>query len=267
MGSLLQSLARRLPATAVGAANEFQYKHPAFGRPIRWIADRAAAGPTVIAKGEAAGLRIDATGFRAGYALGTSDPDEQAWLARSVRRGDVLCDVGAAIGFFTLIGSRLVGDTGSVTAFEPLVGNIERLRANVTMNALANVEIVEAAVAAVSGVGLFGTAGEWDQAKLGAGDMEVTVVSLDDHFAGKRAPDVLKIDAEGSEIEVLRGAAGILSTTGPRILVEVHWLGPDFTDFVERELAPIGYTARKLSGAPLDGAIERYHAVLTADHH
>ena len=221
----------------------------------------------MIAKGEAAGLRIDATGFRAGYALGTSDPDEQAWLARSVRRGDVLCDVGAAIGFFTLIGSRLVGDTGSVTAFEPLVGNIERLRANVTMNALANVEIVEAAVAAVSGVGLFGTAGEWDQAKLGAGDMEVTVVSLDDHFAGKRAPDVLKIDAEGSEIEVLRGAAGILSTTGPRILVEVHWLGPDFTDFVERELAPIGYTARKLSGAPLDGAIERYHAVLTADHH
>jgi hypothetical protein len=63
----------------------------------------------------------------AGYRLGTTEPLVQASLERHLVEGDVLYDVGANVGFFSLLGARLVGPRGTVVAFEPLPRNVDAL--------------------------------------------------------------------------------------------------------------------------------------------
>jgi Methyltransferase FkbM domain len=72
----------------------------------------------------------------------------------------------------------------------------------------------------------------------------------------------MKIDAEGAELDVLRGAYDTISSHRPTILIEVHWLGRPFVDYVNETLAPMGYTARTLDGGELPTDAARFHAVL-----
>ncbi len=224
----------------------------------------------MISNGPAAGLRIDATGRNVGYTLGTSDPDEQQWLCRHVSRGDVLFDIGANIGFFTLLGGKLVGAEGAVIAFEPLPDNLTQLHKNIALNGFDQVTVVAAAVSNEPGTASFATPlGRRDTARLvrlqddDNPRIEVDVVTIDqwlNHTPDRRPPNVLKIDVEGSEIDVLRGAKNTLEAMRPTIMVEVHWLGRDFTRYVEQELAPLGYVARQLDGHDLPIDPVRYHA-------
>jgi hypothetical protein len=70
------------------------------------------------------------------------------------------------------------------------------------------------------------------------------------------------IDVEGAELDVLRGMRDILARSRPVVCCEVHWLGGEFPDYVERELGPLGYTLTELSGGPVPGGAERWHAAL-----
>ena len=167
----------------------------------------AAAGETVIQRGPAAGLRIDATGSNAGYALGTSDPDEQGWLCRHLSPGDVLFDIGANIGFFTVLGARLVGDHGFVVAFEPVPENALQLKRNVQLNNFRHVMVVEAAISDELGTASFAlppgrrNAGHLaSETENGLPTTEVQSITIDYWLRefGVREPTVLKIDAEGA---------------------------------------------------------------------
>jgi hypothetical protein len=73
----------------------------------------------------------------------------------------------------------------------------------------------------------------------------------------------MKIDVEVAEIEVLRGARDTIRVHLPAIVVEVHWLGDAFLDYLAEELEPLGYRALTLAGQPLPRGFSRYHAVLT----
>jgi hypothetical protein len=90
------------------------------------------------------------------------------------------------------------------------------------------------------------------------------MVSLDDWISetGARSADAVKIDVEGHEIEVLAGAARLIRQHLPKILVEVHWLGREFADYFDTHLAPLGYSALTLEGAPLPTEIVRFRAAL-----
>jgi FkbM family methyltransferase len=172
--------------------------------------------------------------------------------------------VGANIGFFSLIAARLVGETGTVVAFEPLPVNVEQLRRNAALNQFP-IEVVPDAVAAHDGDVMFGDkAGRRDTAHIGGGSFQVRAIAIDSWVRERHLlPDVVKIDAEGAEIDVLRGAAETIRVHRPEILVEVHWLGRDFTRYVEEVLHPLGYTCELLGGGAVPDEPVRCHVVLS----
>jgi len=161
---------------------------------------------------------------------GSWEADETAWFLRSVKPGDTFVDVGANVGYYTIIGSRLVGDKGKVYAFEPEPESFALLQKNVRLNGLTNVVLEQKALSNRKGViKLF-------IADLNKGDhriyqpegesrpsVEVEAVRLDEYFKGqKRGIDVLKMDTQGAEGVILEGMTGLLEgrPDGPTIFME-----------------------------------------------
>jgi FkbM family methyltransferase len=183
-----------------------------------------------IRHGEAAGMWISPLHANPGYPLGTSEPHVQRFLAVNLRAGQVFYDVGANVGFLTLVGARAVGHSGRVYSFEPLPDNVAALKHNVGLNRLSQVEIIEAAVADESGSSEFAigtsTTGRLttSHATTENRHFPVRTVSLDDAVTemGFAPPDVVKIDVEGAESRVLRGMGSVISTFHPVILCEIH---------------------------------------------
>jgi FkbM family methyltransferase len=158
--------------------------------------------------------------------LGTFDENRQRALARVMQPGDVFLDIGAHTGFFTLLGSRLVGPEGTVIAFEPLPRNVHFLRVHLATNDINNVRIVEAAVSDSAGEALFSEGPNSYTGELSRdGHIKVRTVTLDDLLANRLIPSasVVKVDVEGAELAVLRGAARLLASPHTRaLLVSTH---------------------------------------------
>ncbi len=146
-----------------------------------------------------------------------------AAIIASLRPGDRVWDIGAHKGFVTMAAARTVGPGGSVTAFEPSSINLWFLRRHVAWNRLGNVTVVPVALSDHNGQALFGGKGSSIAFKLGTGDETVelrTIASLIE-ADGLAPPDVMKIDVEGSEAAVLRGAGEHL-TGAKLIFISVH---------------------------------------------
>jgi FkbM family methyltransferase len=156
---------------------------------------------------------------------GCHEPYEARFVARFLRPGDSFFDIGAHVGYFTLIAAREVGSGGAVHAFEPHPANFAALKENTALNAFRHVTLNQAAVSDTSGTAQIGVV---DPTLLGRstgdftiggehGSVQVECVSLDD-YAGRldaRPIRLLKIDVEGLEPAVLEGARRILSATPP----------------------------------------------------
>jgi FkbM family methyltransferase len=161
---------------------------------------------------------------------GCVDRDLEGWLSAWLRPGDTYVDVGAHIGFYVSLALRAIGPSGRVIAFEPLAENFDKLSASVreVADRYPNVELHRVAVGSVAGnATLFAPADEWEHQSyraslVAAGSRapsgDVPVVSLDDAL-GRLSCRLLKIDVEGYEIEVLRGAASFLSDGLPEAIV------------------------------------------------
>jgi len=157
--------------------------------------------------------------------LGTFEPEERSIFENTVREGDVVFDIGANVGFYTLLASVLVGEGGKVYAFEPLPRNLSSLKSHMKINGVTNVEIIEAAVADHNGAARFEESPDPSMSHLSAqGAVEVRTVSLDDLISRGEipAPDFIKIDVEGAEASVLRGARDVLEVRNPAILLATH---------------------------------------------
>lgn len=156
---------------------------------------------------------------------------------RMVEPGDVVFDCGCHQGLTTLLFSEWTGPEGAVVAFEALPENVEALRRNLELNDARNVEVVHAAVGASGGRA---SLEERPNAKVSAGGFGIDVprVALDG-FADRR-PSLLKIDVEGYEAEVLKGAREVLATR-PRVVLELHApLLPGFGTSVDEVLDLLG---------------------------
>jgi FkbM family methyltransferase len=156
---------------------------------------------------------------------------EVRFMKKWLRRGDVVVDVGAHVGFFTLLAAKLVGPEGEVRAFEPVPANFDALELNLAMNGYTWVSPLRAAVSDAPGDLSLGL----DEPRLvGASTADFSVggelssvtapaVTLDDVLGADRRVRLLKIDAEGHEPHVLAGAARILESSPPEaILFEVN---------------------------------------------
>jgi FkbM family methyltransferase len=190
----------------------------------------------------------------------TYEPDVWPRLMSAAGPGDVVVDVGALVGLYTLALARRVGPTGRVIAFEPDPESFALLTAQVRLNGVEDrVELVQAAVGECGGRvpfqgGRLADSRVLSESAAGAGT--VACVALDD-VLGSRRVDVLKVDVEGYEVHVLKGARGLLSDPARRpraLFVEIHpFAWPSFRTSGEELLellTSLGYEAGSVDGAP-----------------
>jgi FkbM family methyltransferase len=169
---------------------------------------------------------------------GCWEPEEAVFLTSVLRDGGTFIDVGANIGYFTLLASAIVGPSGRVFAVEPEPRNVEILRANVWRNRAWNVRILPLAAQAETGyVGLRLSA-------VNRGDHQVVDASthtgalvpaarLDELLDGM-AVDVVKIDVQGVDHQVVEGLEGVLAQNPKAVLMCEFWL----TGMEERGIDP-----------------------------
>ena len=174
--------------------------------------------------------------------LGFNELTKRRLFQREVHTGNVVYDIGANVGSFTILASVLVGPSGQVVAFEPLEDNLDYLRRHVRLNRLENVQVLDVAVADASGEMRFSAHPDRLQGRLDAtGSRQVRSTTLDEYVKGSRVrpPDCLKIDVEGGEGAVLKGAADVLAKYRPVIFLATH--GPAAELECEKLLLNAGY--------------------------
>jgi FkbM family methyltransferase len=161
---------------------------------------------------------VERSGF-SNYLLvhGDWEPVTTEFARREIKPGDVVLDIGAHIGYFTLIFARLVGERGRVFAFEPDPTNYALLEKNVKANGYTNVTLVQKAVSDKSErIKLFSDrAQDGRQSIIEFGDdckgIEVESVRLDDFFRDYSGPiDFVKMDIEGAEPTAIEGMTRLL---------------------------------------------------------
>ena len=146
-------------------------------------------------------------------------------LDAALAPGDLFADVGANLGLYTLWGARRVGARGRVDAFEPVPEVRACLARNVELNGFATARIVAAGVGAESGrLVLYQHPGASGLTSRYLGEqahaIEVAVTTLDAEYPrDTRGPALVKIDVEGMELEVLRGARELLASARAPIVV------------------------------------------------
>jgi FkbM family methyltransferase len=229
------------------------------------MAARAAPRPprahVQVGYGPARGLRLPARGVAPTHPqarlllTGTLEVAVQQALRRTILPGAVMWDVGANLGFFALLAARLAGPDGRVVAFEPVPAAAALAREAASLNGLADRIVVRPeALGAVSAWTPLCVVGEpsWshlaDRGRHPATrqHLEVEVATADGLIeAGLApAPDVLKLDVEGSEVDVLRGAQGLLERHRPVVVCELHDTAVEVADLLEGA----GYTLESLDG-------------------
>jgi FkbM family methyltransferase len=174
-------------------------------------------------------MRVDWQLHRS-FAYGSWEPEVVRSIQDHVHSGMRVLDIGAQSGFYSLVLSRLVGPEGMVFAFEPLPANFRVLEENLSLNSIQNVMIRREAVSDFSGNIRFEFPRE--EVSLIAGPLlesdnrgafQVPAISLDD-FARQTGQPIqfIKMDVEGAETAVLRGAVQTLKAFHPSMVVELH---------------------------------------------
>ena len=246
------------------------YRLP-FAGGLRNMLNRAAPqglSQVEVAAGELAGVKVllDMQAEK-DYWLGTYEPELQAAIKNFVRPGDVAYDVGANIGYISLLFARAVGSSGRVFSFEALSDNQLRLEANLSLNpSLGVVRLVPQAVVdkpreveflvhASGGMGkATGSAGRQEQYQE---TLKVLGTSLDNFvFAQDNPPpDIIKLDIEGGEVMAMPGMTRLLTEVRPLFFIELH--GPEAARVVWDTLTEHGYSLHGMqSGYPLIPAFE-----------
>jgi FkbM family methyltransferase len=177
-------------------------------------------------------LRFAARDVSGAFAEGTYEMPIQQALARCLKSGDVFYDVGANVGFFSILAGWLVGAGGSVHAFEPVPSNADTIGRNLRLNGLSNVQVHSVAVSEASGQQELLISRHRGGAALASavatvpdvtGKIVVPTVAIDDLIEQCKAPPptMIKVDVEGAELNVLRGMHRTLRTHRPVLLYEV----------------------------------------------
>jgi len=190
--------------------------------------------------------------------LGIYEPKVIRALREHLRVGDTCLDVGGHVGYLTILMARLVGPGGRVVAFEPVPETFQALRENVRLNGLENVRVECTAVGEHEGtISLFRDADQelsWTPSVSAYSvpgnhqeKISVPVLSLDAYLENSELrPSVVKIDVEGAELAVLRGARKMLLEARPVVLVEIHDRGADHRAEVMQILDACGYAVSEL---------------------
>jgi len=188
-----------------------------------------------------------------GYWLGSYELDKRLAIEKGVHAGCVFYDIGTNVGYYSLMAARLSEPDGKVVAFEPLPRNIAFIQRHVALNRLEErIQVIAAAVSDHSGTAFFDPDISTSKGHIAdQGQLEVRLVCLDELVRSGEipTPDVMKIDVEGAEAEVLRGAMHILQSRHPLLYLDTHQR--EAHEQTVSILADLGYTIACLDGKPL----------------
>lgn len=229
---------------------------PVLGRCVSWAGEKLVPRDSLawvqVRSGPAEGLWLHLNP-RTGkaYFEGAGEPEVQEALREHLRPGMIFYDIGANIGLFSLLAARLVGKEGRVVAFEADPEIAARLREHVARNVFGRITVEEKAMWSEPRTVFFARTdpatspdrglGHVVSAR-GAGTIQVNAESLDEYTRTQPAPDFLKCDVEGAEIDVFRGAQLLLKEKRPGIICEMH--SEENHRVLLEEFAKLGYSCK-----------------------
>jgi FkbM family methyltransferase len=158
------------------------------------------------------------------------EPHLSGRLAAHLQPGMTFVDVGANVGFYSILAARRVGAAGRVVAFEPNADNLKPLLLNRLTNACTQIDVRPFAVSDQTGflslmkIVSIASTKELDPAELEyLNDAQVVyAVTLDDVLAGERRVDLVKCDVDGHDFCVMKGARGVLERFRPHVVAEFN---------------------------------------------
>lgn len=177
------------------------------------------------------------------YGIGF-ESSELSLVRQFVEEGDIFLDVGANIGVYTLLASQLVGESGYVHSFEPLPEANELLLANIRLNRRSNIAMIPAAVGEETGEtqiyinaqNALSSLGNTNRGRI-LRSQTVPILTLDSYAksAGIARANFLKIDVEGFEGHVLRGAVNLVENSSDLIIM---------SELAHKNFSPLGFSVK-----------------------
>jgi FkbM family methyltransferase len=187
-----------------------------------------------------------------------TEPEQTAALVQHLKPGQVFYDIGANVGYYSLLASRLVGNKGLVIAIEPVIRNVIYLQKHLSLNKFTNVQILAAACSKAMSITTFSLGMNPALGHLSKDRMRTRSVDLNSRativltltvdsvmLSTRLKPDAIKIDVEGAELDVLAGAQKTLTDHRPIIFLSVH--SAELQDQCTRLLQEYGYQVKGLA--------------------
>lgn len=224
---------------------------------IRWLG----RGLLHVPQGHGGGLVLDMRYLPISHAhigsiaFGNLESSVQEAMVRHLGRGDVFYDIGANLGFFSMLGAHLAGiEEGHVYSFEAAPENAEAIRHNAALNAIPNITVIAKAVSSHPGRGRLQVVDDQSWSKLeDYGEhpnteqvIDVELIAIDDLVRSSELPPptLVKIDVEGAEIAVLDGMRETIASHRPAIICELHDTHREFVEL----MSAVGYRLINLEG-------------------
>ena len=261
-------IAGLLPRRLVKRVAWLQWQHPVFARLYPHVAGFFRNQDGTIQQGAGKGLRFNVGGANVGCLLGTFELAVQDAFVEFVAPGMTVYDVGANVGFYTVIAARLAGPDGRVVAFEPHPANARQISHNARLNPTLSVEVRAEALGAFDGQTVFHLSEEatWGQIdgvrdlpRRKAGELTVPLRRLDSFDGILPPPALIKIDVEQAEVGVLEGGRETIRQRQPILFIELHETNSGVADFLDHA----GYHARAI-GEPGDLRAVSWNAFVIA---
>lgn len=197
------------------------------------------------------------------------EPELTNYFSKILKSGDIFIDIGANVGYFTILASNIVGINGSVVSFEPEKDNFHTLKKNIGINERSNIKAIESAVGNTNGkitlyINPLNDGGgsliepekyhddneSWLKKDIEARfpDVDLTesiqVMTIDSLGDSVRKTRLIKMDVEGAEYEALLGMQGLMANEdAPEIIAEVSERG----DKIEALVRKYGYNLYRLN--------------------
>ncbi len=236
------------------------------------------AGANLVADVQGSRMYLDSLDGLGLHRNGIYEPMETEFFRNEVKKGDVFVDIGANIGYYSLMASQLVGEEGKVFAFEPDPINCKLLWKNTKANGYVNIVIVQEAVSDKTGeTRLFLCENRGDNRIYDSHDGRRSIVvpttRLDDYFRdGSGRIDFVKMDIQGAEGGAIKGMLRVLKENQNVRMVTEFWpfalqlFGTD-PEWLLHELMNIGFCLyeikedeRKMTPVDISTLIETYTA-------
>lgn len=161
---------------------------------------------------------------------GIREPVSTKILQQEIAQGSTIMDIGANIGYYTLMMSRLAGKNGVVYSLEPSPSNFHSLNKNIKLNGYRNIRTYQIGIGDRKGKETMQISHKSNldsfvlqKNRKAIGSMEINISALDDFIRNKRKPDFIKMDVEGYEYNAIKGMKAILKSKKPlKIFMEIH---------------------------------------------